>query len=100
MPATDLSAALARYALRLHREAADTSPHHVVSPLGAWLLLALCATAGDDAARAGLAEVLGVDVDVAAATAADLLDRGHPAVLAAAAAWLRPDRAGPGLTGW
>jgi len=35
--------------------------HHVVSPLGAWMVVALCATvAGDEQARGELASVLGV----------------------------------------
>jgi len=37
---TDTAAAVARYAGRLHRVAGEG--HHVASPLGAWLLLALC----------------------------------------------------------
>ncbi|HMG61976.1 MAG TPA: hypothetical protein VK599_03420 [Streptosporangiaceae bacterium] len=87
--------AVAGYARRLH--AAAGPGHHVASPLGAWLLLALCAPATRNAAVPGpaLADVLGCDVDVAARLAAGLLARPHPQVAAAAAAWTR-DR--PDLT--
>jgi hypothetical protein len=84
-----LRAAVAGYAGRLH--AAAGSGHHVASPLGAWLLLALCAPATRNGAPPdpALAEVLGCDVDVAARLAAGLLGRPHPQVAAAAAAWIR-----------
>ncbi|MEE3922312.1 hypothetical protein V2I01_40615 [Micromonospora sp. BRA006-A] len=58
---------LARYAERLHRAAGDT--HHVASPLGAWLLLALTGPAATGDARAALAEALDADPDDAAAEA-------------------------------
>jgi hypothetical protein len=79
---------LTRYAERFHALAGDG--HHVASPLGAWLLLALCAPASTGAVRDELCEVLGVDADTAAATAAEMLGTSHPLVLAAAAAWTRP----------
>jgi hypothetical protein len=81
--------AVAGYARRLH--AAAGPGHHVASPLGAWLLLALCAPATRNGAVPGpaLADVLGCDVDVAARLAAGLLARPHPQVAAAAAAWTR-----------
>jgi hypothetical protein len=84
----------ARYAESLHAAAEGT--HHVASPLGAWLLLALCGPATTGAVRAELTAVLGMDVDAAARAAAELLGRGHPLVLSAAALWQRPvgDRAG------
>ena len=58
--------AVAGYSRRLHAVAG--SGHHVASPLGAWLLLALCApaAAGEAAARGPLGEVLGCDAKVAA----------------------------------
>jgi len=86
--------AVAGYARRLH--AAAGPGHHVASPLGAWLLLALCAPATRNGAVPGpaLADVLGCDVDVAARLAAGLLARPHPQVAAAAAAWTR-DRPEP-----
>ncbi|MGC4896674.1 hypothetical protein [Micromonospora sp. DT31] len=82
-----LHAPLARYAERLHRAAGDT--HHVASPLGAWLLLALIGPAATGADRAALTEALGLDPDDAAAAAAALLATPHPMVAAATALWER-----------
>lgn len=76
---------VARYATRLHAAAGDR--HHVASPLGAWLLLALAAPASTGEDRQTLTDVLGCDVDVAARAADDLLAEPHPLVAAAAAAW-------------
>jgi hypothetical protein len=61
----DLSAALTGYAERFH--AGVPSGHHVASPLGAWLLAALCAPAATGAAGQDLGNAL--DVDPHAATA-------------------------------
>src|SRR5215472_3523922 len=69
----------------MHAAAGDR--HQVASPLGAWLLLALAAPASQGADRDTLTDVLGCDVDVAAAAAADLLAEPHPLVAAAAAVW-------------
>lgn len=63
--------------------------HGSASPLGLWLLLALVAPAAQGANRAGLEEVLGTGADEAAAAAAELLGRPHPAVAAAVAVWAR-----------
>lgn len=81
-------APVARYAERLHAVAGDT--HHIASPLGAWLLLALAATASSGPVRDDLTEALGAGVDDAAAVAATLLGASHAAVLSAAATWTRP----------
>jgi hypothetical protein len=94
-----LSGCLAQYARRLH--AACGEQHHVASPLGAWLLLAVAgpAAAGDD--REALTGVLGCDVDTAARLAAGLLARPHPLVASAAAVWTRPDAPlGPEFHDW
>jgi hypothetical protein len=80
-----VAAAVARYAARLHGVAG--SRHHVASPLGAWLLLALAGPATQGADRAALTDVLGCPVDVAARAAGDLLTDPHPLVAAAAAVW-------------
>lgn len=83
--------ALARYAGRLHATAGTN--HHVASPLGAWLLLALTAsaeTAGDE-----LAEVLGVAPAAAAEIATALLQEPHPLVAAASAIWQAPGHVHP-----
>jgi hypothetical protein len=88
-----------RYATRLHAAAGER--HHVASPLGAWLLLALAAPASAGEDRETLTEVLGCDVDVAAATAGDLLADPHPLVAAAAGVWTAPDYTGTaGFRGW
>jgi hypothetical protein len=79
---------VARYAARLHAAAGDR--HHVASPLGAWLLLALAAPASAGADREMLRDVLGCDIDAAARSAAELLADPHPLVAAAAAVWTAP----------
>jgi hypothetical protein len=86
-PSPDLAAHIAGYAGRLHATAGDR--HHVASPLGAWLLLALAGPASSGRDRATLTEVLGCDPDVAARSAAGLLSAPHPLVACAAAAWTR-----------
>ncbi|SCF04791.1 Serpin (serine protease inhibitor) [Micromonospora viridifaciens] len=87
---------LAHYAERLHRAAGDA--HHVASPLGAWLLLALTGPAATDDARTRLEESLGTDVDDAAEAAHALLAAPHPLVAAATALWERTPFAE--LAGW
>ncbi|HEX5812864.1 MAG TPA: hypothetical protein VFY38_12210 [Pseudonocardia sp.] len=82
-----LGAAVAAYARRFH--AAVGSEHHVGSPLGAWIVLALVAEAAEGAEAERLAEVLGMQAPEAAGYARWLLDRPHPVVAAAAAAWTR-----------
>jgi hypothetical protein len=80
LTAADVAAPVARYAARLHALAGPR--HHVASPLGAWLLLALCSPASG--------EVLGCDPADAASLAAELLAHPDPLVPAAAAVWHRP----------
>ncbi|GIJ75408.1 hypothetical protein [Virgisporangium ochraceum] len=84
---TDVSAAVARFAERFH--AAVGTGHHVGSPLGAWLLLALCAAAAGPGSRTdpALADALGVSPEEARTWAQGLLAARHPLVLTAAAAW-------------
>jgi len=87
-PATaSIAAALSGYARRVHAVAG--SRHHVASPLGAWLLLALCAPASTGKTRESLNGVLGCDVADAAEIAAGLLAAPHPLVPAASAVWHR-----------
>lgn len=81
----DWIAGLSRYAQRVHAVAGGE--HHVASPLGAWLLLALTATADPGPAGRDLAEVLGVTPARAAEVAAALLAGPHPMVAAATAVW-------------
>ena len=81
--------ALGRYAGRLHARAGQG--HHVVSPLGAWLVVAMCAAlARDEPDRRELADVLGADPALAASFAAGLLADPHPLVAAGAGVWVRP----------
>jgi hypothetical protein len=85
MAVADVAALVARYARLFHRVIG--SGHHVASPLGAWLLLALCAPAASGAERRELVDVLGCEPEEAAAIAAGLLEAPHPLVSAAAAVW-------------
>ncbi|MER7335008.1 MULTISPECIES: hypothetical protein [unclassified Micromonospora] len=95
---TDINGPLIRYAERLHATAG--AGHHVASPLGAWLLLALAgpATAGPD--RAELEDVLGTDVAGAAAAVRALLEAPHPLVAAASAVWQRAGLDAGALDRW
>ncbi|GGL96386.1 hypothetical protein [Nakamurella endophytica] len=88
----DLRHAVARYADRLH--GGIGTGHHVASPLGAWLLLAVAASAEPGAGE--LAGALGMPPDRAAAHARGLLAAPPTAVAAAAGLWtqLDPDRVG------
>ncbi|MGB2569968.1 hypothetical protein ACPFP2_16165 [Micromonospora citrea] len=95
---TTLHAPLARYAARLH--AGIGGRHHVASPLGAWLLLALAAPAATGGLRDELDDVLGMDATTAAGLAAALLDAPHPLVASATALWHRPGTDSAGLDGW
>lgn len=103
LTATDVVAPVARYAQRLH--AIIGGRHHVASPLGAWLLLALCATAGGSEGRqtpnsTGLNDILGCDAADAATLAAALLASPHPLVSAAAGAWHQPAAVTPAVARW
>ncbi|GAA0260171.1 hypothetical protein [Cryptosporangium japonicum] len=90
--------AIAAYAEKLHATIGDT--HHVASPLGAWLVLALAAPAATGHVRRSLESVLGEPADAAAARAGELLEHPHPAVASAAALWTREDVRTPTLRAW
>lgn len=95
--------AVCEYARRFHHvvgHQAVGGEHHVASPLGAWLVLALAAPAAVGDERTRLAEVLGGDLDRAAAFAGELLRAPHPALRLGAAAWRRPGLESPALTNW
>ena len=94
----DWTDALAAYAERLH--AAAGPGHHVVSALGAWLLVALCAPLAENGAQAELAEVLGADPMEAAQFAAELLSQPHPLVAAGAGLWVAPAVTTPVMERW
>jgi hypothetical protein len=92
-----LAAAVARYADTVH--AAVAADHHVVSPLGAWLVLALAGpAAGDPDVRRRLEEALGMPIEDAGGLAGALLQAPHPAVAAAVALWWREDAVTDRLT--
>src|SRR5262245_46451235 len=93
--AADLAGLVSGYARRFH--AVIGSRHHVASPLGAWLLLALCAPAASGAERRALVDVLGSEPEEAVAIAAGLLETPHALVSAAAAVW---NAAGKGNEHW
>jgi len=89
---TRAAAAITRYGARLHQAAG--SEQHVVSALGAWLVLALAGLADDGtdtAARREVETALGMPLADAGRVAAELLDEPHPAVAAAVGLWWRED---------
>ena len=98
LTATDVAAPLARYAGRLHAHAGVR--HHIASPLGAWLLLALCGPASQGKTREILNATLGCDSRDAAPLAAVLLASPPPPVAAAAAVWYREGRLGNAASRW
>ena len=89
MRTSQLAGCVARYASRLHGAVSDGAAdgHHVASPLGAWLLVAMAAPASTGPDRDTLTGVLGCDIATAAAAATALLADPHPEVASAAAAW-------------
>ncbi|MGI5521298.1 hypothetical protein ACQEUX_10095 [Micromonospora sp. CA-259024] len=97
---THLHGPLSTYAARLHAAIGDR--HHVASPLGAWLLLAVCATAAaePDPAAEELAHALGTDLASAAEVARTLLDAPHPLVASATALWHRAGQVDGGPAEW
>jgi hypothetical protein len=98
LTSADVVTPVAHYARRFHAVAG--SRHHVGSPLGAWLLLALCAPPSEGTNREILNGVLGCDVADAAALAAGLLASPDPQVPAAAAVWYRPGSLTDLVTRW
>jgi len=99
MEAVQWTRALGRYAEQLHAKAGEG--HHVVSPLGAWMVVALCAPAAEgERDREVLARVLGADPDAAFRLAASLLSDPHPLVAAAGGLWLRSGAEKPGFKAW
>lgn len=96
--ATGLGPALSSYAARLHKHA--SGDNQIVSPLGAWMLLALCARGSDGRLRDELTRVLGMDVELAATAVASLLEKPHPAVATGAGIWTSPRVEAEALAGW
>ena len=98
-PPSLVAGCVAGYAARL--QAVIGARHHVASPLGAWLLLALAAPASTGGDRDTLTEVLGCDTGMAAQAAADLLAHPHPVVASAAAFWTGGEaELSPGSAQW
>jgi adenylate kinase family enzyme len=95
---TAVAAAVARYAERMH--AAVGTGHHVASPLGAWLVLALAAPAATGDHQDRLADALGMSPAEAAHVARRLLEEPHPVIAAAAAVWHRERVETDALRGW
>jgi hypothetical protein len=93
-----VAGAVVRYADRLH--AAVPDEHHVDSPLGAWLLLALLAPVAENDARLRLEDVLGTDAAGARSAADALLADPHPAVRSALALWTAPGVDRPAYETW
>src|SRR5262252_3180146 len=96
-PRKNYSDLVAAYALRVHDVAGGQ--HHIVSPLGMWLLLALAAPLATGADREALERVLGCDADTARRGAEELLQDPHPALALAFAAWHRGE-IGTALDAW
>jgi hypothetical protein len=94
----DLTDVIAKYAARFH--AALGGDHVVVSPLGAYLLLAAVAPAARGAVREDLERALGCPADVAGRFLADLLAEPHPAVASAIAIWTASEITTPALDLW
>lgn len=91
MVAPDLLAAVQGYARRLHAHALrEGTAHHVASPLGAWLLLAVLADLPGAVDAEGFSDALGADPAAAREHALRLLASPPPAVQVGAAVWSRP----------
>lgn len=95
---TKLAPLLSRYAQRVHERAGNV--HHVASPLGAWLLVALCAPLAKGPQRCELSEVLGTEPEEAAALAAGLAAEPHPVVGSGVAVWSGPELDTDELAAW
>lgn len=99
METTQWTRALGRYAERLHTQAG--LDHHAVSPLGAWMVVALCGSAATrERDKEALARHLGADPEAAFQFASTLLADPHPLVSAAAGLWLRAAFETPRFNAW
>ena len=77
--------AIAGYAARMH--AALGPGQRAISPLGAWLVLALVAPVTRGTNRQEIERVLGMDAEDAAAFARELIETPHPSVATAFGVW-------------
>ena len=94
-PLTD---AVTAYANQFH--GALGFEHHVASPLGAWVLLALAADGAKNPHLSRLEHILGMDAPSASAAARALLSAPHAAVAAGAVIWSAPAATGERFTDW
>jgi len=95
---TTLTRAVTRYANRFH--GALGFEHHVASPLGAWILLALAADGATDPHLGRLEDILGMDAPAAGAAARTLLGAPHEAVAAGAVIWSGRQASTGDFTDW
>ena len=72
----------------------------MVSPLGAWLLLALASTLAEGGASRRLSQVLGADPTTASEAAHRLVEEPAPAVGVGLGLWHRTDTRTPALDAW
>lgn len=86
-----LQETISSYSRIFHKE--YNKDHHIVSPLGAWMLLALLAQGSDgksDPLDPTAKKALGVTVEESGHLLKKLLTSDHPAVCSALKAWLAP----------
>jgi hypothetical protein len=84
---SELARAISQYAGRVHARLGRQ--HHLVSPLGAWVLVSLCSSLAGESRQPELGDILGIAPGPAASYASELIGEPHPAVGAAAALWAR-----------
>jgi len=97
-PPASAAPTIAAYAACIHAVPGDA--HHVASPLGAWLLLALVAPLAGGADRAEIEAALGCPAADARRLAEALLGADHPCITAALAVWARTSDLGDTLAAW
>lgn len=88
---SQLQETISSYSKIFHKE--YKNDHHIVSPLGAWMLLALLAQGSNDEAdplHPIAKQALGVTVQEAGDLLKKLISSNHPAVFSALKAWLAP----------
>lgn len=86
-----LQETISAYSRIFHEE--YKNDHHIVSPLGAWMLLALLAQGSNeesDPLHPLAKQALGVPVQQSGSLLKELLSSKHPAVFSAIKAWLEP----------
>lgn len=97
-PLLHLPALIQRYAARLHAQA--TYEHHIISPLSAWMLLALTGASAPTSSRGVIEEALGCPAEAALAHTDLLLRLPHPALINALGVWCAPHAQTEPLLQW